>query len=248
MKKILSILLVHRSETDNKWWHRLVSVFIFGTTILVAIFAISLFVSNSEMWKKYSYTAFSFESNYSVAKGKEVTCSYDYLFEKISCGEYTGEKGVYEVKYEVNISDFTKRYNKVVKDGIGQSVIDKICADGKILQRNRDNLGIDGLDSKMLSCMALTIDVNPIRINYFPSNLNNQRITYSEYLTDKQVNFIYGLGLDIKAKMTTSIVYPVLFLNLLYLVLTILGWFIFWESIIYRTLLYIIYGKKKSIG
>ncbi len=77
MKKLFNILLVRRTEVENKWWHRLISVVIYGSTILVAISAITLFVLKSEMWKKYSYTAFSFEDNYSTAQGKEVRCFSD---------------------------------------------------------------------------------------------------------------------------------------------------------------------------
>lgn len=37
----------------------------------------------------------------------------------------------------------------------------------------------------------------------------------------------------------------ILFVDLLYLFLSLLGWFILWESIVYRTLIYIIYGRQK---
>ncbi len=245
MKKLLNILLVHRTEVENKWWHRLISVIIFGSTILVAIFAITLFVQNSEMWKTYSYTAFSFENNFSTAQGKEVNCFIDFKPTGVSCGEYAGGKGPYEAKYAVDLSDFTKRYNKAIKDEVGQSTIDKICADGKALQAERDKSGIEGLDPKMISCMRLTVDIAPIQIEDFPSKLNYQRLTYDEYLTDKQIGFVRSLWLGIKAKMVTSIIYPVFFQNLLYVILAIVGWFIFWESLVYRTLLYIIFGKKK---
>lgn len=246
-ERLLNILLVHRPEVENKWWHRLVNVFIFSTTILVAIFAISLFVSNSEMWKTYSYPAFSFENNYSSVQGKEVNCFIDFKPTGVSCGDYAGGKGPYEAKYPVDLSDFTKRYNRAVKDEVGQSTIDKICADGKALQAERDKLGIEGLDPKMSSCMSLTVDFRPIQIEDFPSKLNFQRFTYDEYLTDKQIGFVGSLWLGIKAKMTTSIIYSILLQNLLYVILAVLGWFIFWESIVYRTILYIIYGKRKSV-
>jgi hypothetical protein len=245
--KILSILFVNRLEIENKWWHRMVNVFIFGSTILVAIFAISLFVSNSEMWKKYSYPAFSFENNYSSTKGKDVNCFIDFKPAGVSCGEYADEKGPYEAKYEVDLSDFIKRYNKAIKDEVGQSTIDKICSAGKALQADRNKLGVEGLDQKMLSCMSLTVDIAPIQLSDFPSNPNNQHLTYDEYLTEKQVSFLSWLWLNIKAKMITSIIYPILFQNLIYVILATLGWFIFCESIIYRTILYIIYGKRKEV-
>jgi hypothetical protein len=234
-------------EVENKWWHRLVRVLIFGSTIVVAIFAITFFISNSEIWKQYSYPAFSFEDNYSTTKGKEVNCFIDFKPTGVTCGEYAGGKGPYEAKYAVDLSDFTKRYNKAIKDEVGQNTTDKICADGKAFQSERDKLGIEGLDPKMLSCMRITVDIAPIQIEDFPSKLNYQRLTYDEYLTDKQIGFIRSLWLGIKAKMTTSIIYPIFLTNLLYVILAIIGWFIFWESIVYRTLLYILYGKNDRL-
>ena len=248
--KLKNLLLVRRTELENKWWHRLANVLIFGSTIVVAIFAIALFVSNSEMWKQYSYPAFNFEDNYSTAKGKEVNCAIHFKPTSVSCGEYAGGKGPYEAKYNVvDPSDYTKRYNAVIRNKIGQNTIDKICADGRALQAERDKLGIEGLDQKMVSCIRLASDVAPIQIGDFPSKLNYQRLTYDEYLTNEQIGFVGSLprrlGLGIEAKMTTSIVYSVFLTNILYIILAVIAWVIFWESIIYRTILFIIYGRTK---
>ena len=51
---------------------------------------------------------------------------------------------------------------------------------------------------------------------------------------------------DVKTKKTTTILYDALLKYWLVSVLVIVGWFIFWESIIYRTLIYIILGSKAN--
>lgn len=239
--KISGILFVNRLETENKWWHRLVNVFIFGTTILVAILAIALFVSNSAIWKTYSYPAFNFEDSYTTVGGKEVDCKVSPKPFDIECNGHV-----------VDSSDYTKRYNVVIKKKIGQKVIDKICAEGKAQQAIQNELGIERLDPEESSCMTLTVNISPIQEDDFPSRINNQVVTYDKYLTSDQVIMLRISFLEsiwgTKAKEVTAIIYPVLLQNLLYVILSISCWFIFWESIIYRTVLYIIYGKKKSIG
>lgn len=49
---------------------------------------------------------------------------------------------------------------------------------------------------------------------------------------------------NVKIKSSYEIMYPKLFKNLSIGVLLIFAWFIFWESIMYRVVLYIIYGKE----
>ncbi|OGL75746.1 hypothetical protein A3E96_00330 [Candidatus Uhrbacteria bacterium RIFCSPHIGHO2_12_FULL_46_13] len=66
--------------------------------------------------------------------------------------------------------------------------------------------------------------------------------------TDEQimVQLIQDGELDnIKVKQTTSFEYLSFFGNWSVYLLIVLGWLIFWESVVYRTILYIAYGKRK---
>lgn len=233
MKKILNILFVCRSEVENKWWHRLASVAIYGSTILVMISVIILFVLNGEMWKKYSYSAFNFESKYVTAVGEEVECTSKSKPFSVSCAENP-----------INSGDLVVKYNKIIRDKIGADVIKKICVDAE----QEGGIGDNQLTQTEVRCIDLSYDFVPISDTDFATTVNNQ-LTYNKYLTDEQLKFVREKDLsrrwDLKAKRTTEIIYPVFFKNLAYVVLSILIWFIFWESIVYRTLLYVIYGRKK---
>ncbi|PJA08456.1 hypothetical protein COX69_02330 [Candidatus Falkowbacteria bacterium CG_4_10_14_0_2_um_filter_48_10] len=67
--------------------------------------------------------------------------------------------------------------------------------------------------------------------------------------TDEQimVQLIQDGELDnIKVKQTASFDYVSFFGNWGIYLLIVLGWLVFWESIVYRTLLFIVYGKKND--
>jgi hypothetical protein len=65
----------------------------------------------------------------------------------------------------------------------------------------------------------------------------------------KVVNGLDLVPVKVKAKITSQFLYPSFFIDvfksLLIVIVLTLGWFILWESIIYRTFLYIVYGNKK---
>jgi len=101
MKKLIKFLLVQREELNKKWWHRLANVLICGSTIVFFGFFIFNIVGTSA-YKEYSYI-YSFEPNYSQAKGQETPChleAMDYGGPYISCGDiYTS-------------TEFLTRYDK----------------------------------------------------------------------------------------------------------------------------------------
>lgn len=233
MKKLLNLLLASRPETENKWWHRLVSVIVFGSTILVSIFAMMLFVSNSEIYKKHSYIAFSFEDSYSAAKGTEVDCTIEVKPFDASCG---GEK--------FDTSDLVKKYNSMIRDYLGVSTIDQICPISTVKERSQPG---SRLTIKDISCIRIRSDLVPISSGDFYIEVDGQ-VIYDSHLTDDQTRYLTGLWsklLLLKAKRTTEIIYPVFFQNMIYVILATLGWFIFWKLVVYRTLLYIVFGKRK---
>jgi hypothetical protein len=79
-----------REGLENKWWHRLIVVLIYSSTIFVFLFIgmnIFNYLRGEFKWKSYNYT-YSFEKEYSTARGKEENCDIrktgDTIF--VSCG------------------------------------------------------------------------------------------------------------------------------------------------------------------
>jgi hypothetical protein len=54
-----------------------------------------------------------------------------------------------------------------------------------------------------------------------------------------------GTPVAVLPKTPVKICYNFSYLNVVYIILLTLGWFILWESILYRATIYIIYGSKK---
>ena len=205
MKKLLKLLLVRRQETNDKWWHRLSLVLIYGSTIVVAVFlAILLISEESDYWITQSYTAYSFEQGYENAAGEERGCSFR-VSARISqsprflCGDiesntefldrYTKARGTYERLQELRPSDTPNM-------GIYESAKER-----------------------------------------------------AESKTDEEImaELIQSGELDnIKVKRTTSFKYAPFFGNWGVYILLVLVWLIFWESAVYRTILFIVYGKKNG--
>ena len=46
MKRIFSFLKVNRAETENKWWHRLAQVLIYGSSIIVFFIGLTIVISS----------------------------------------------------------------------------------------------------------------------------------------------------------------------------------------------------------
>jgi len=210
-EKIKKILIPWRENLDKKWWHRLALVFIYGSTIFMAIFLAILLVSEGNHWVSESYTAYSFEKGYLMAKGKEIDCKFSAtglsdlpVVSIFRCGDlssnsefldkYSRARGTYEKLEEVR---------KQTDDTfVGNRILERV---GRIQRAN-------ATDNEIL------------------------------------VQLIQGGELDnIKVKRVYSVDYASLLGNWGIYVLLVLGWFIFWESIIYRVILYIIYGKSKTI-
>lgn len=186
MKNLYKIVFVQKEGLVDKWWHRLASVFIFGSTVAILVVYLFLFFSDEINWKKNIYTAYSFESNYDKAKGEEQNCSFVTLssgFISIVCGDI------------FNASDFLTRHSKAkgTYEELQQLKTDKNIDEEKILRGGIKN-----------------------------GDFNN-----------------------IKVKKDTIVLYKDLFIFLSLLLLILFFWFVFWESIIYRTIIYIIYGRKK---
>ncbi len=185
-EKIKKFLIPWRENLEKKWWHRLLSVIIYGSTICLAILLfISLFSSSS--WKKTVFT-YSFEPNYNMSKGEESICKFNPY--DSSGNIFANIFGPIRECNGINSSkDFLMKYDKYKFNDINKDSADKTVYD---MEKS--------------------------------GKLN-----------------------DIRVKRSTEIMYEKLFGKIGLAILLVFAWFIFWESIIYRIILYIIYGKNKTI-
>ncbi len=252
MEKILNILLVRRTETENKWWHRLINVLICGSTVLVAISSFFA-VYSSLHWKNYTYNAYDFEKNYTSAVGNEISCVFNEVPPSLVCG---GD--------QADTLDLISRYNQILREKY--PMIASYCDSSKdklapTLNEQQLKENIDALLKGGLSQDQVQQYVN----NYSKSSDGNYTLK-RQPLTDQEFqckNFaiikspdpsvdLYAtysswmLQIGFRAKRTTIILYPTLVEHFLIWISIIFGWFIFWESIVYRISLYIIYGPKRN--
>jgi len=115
MKSIFRPFKFYREdELESKWWHRLIKVLIYGSTIAVFIICISSFIDDINSWNnpdpKYIY---SFEPKYSETFGFSRDCTFNsennenILF--VDCGNVN--KKSYNGTYYF-LPDFLDRYAK----------------------------------------------------------------------------------------------------------------------------------------
>jgi len=220
MKKILNFLFVRRTETEDKWWHRLFTVLLLGSGAVIFITAMCLNIqSSNHSWISYKPT-FSLEQNYKTVGGKELPCSIKmFAFEVTHTEPLRNSDGI---KCDgIIISDFdSRRFAKLyheeydrLRTGFGldkynftncQSIKDVACVDKEISDMNSD----------------------PASQKFNEALKNIARIKVER-------NFDYGLMLN---DFYLWVIIPTL---------VFVFWIIFWSSVIYRSILYIIFGKKK---
>lgn len=218
MKKLLKLLLVRRPETKDKWWHRLALVLIYGSTIVGAIFLATLLISEEgEYWVSESYTAYSFEQGYATADGKEIDCK----FTASNLGDLP-PISIFNCGDLSSDSEFLERYSRA------RGTYDR-------LQEVREE------KSPSLNLRALGGGTRKVEYDNLSSTQKNK-------VNDKiMVELIQSGELDdIKVKRDLSFDYASFFGGWGIYVLLILAWLIFWESIVYRTILFIVYGKKTN--
>jgi hypothetical protein len=229
MKRFLSFLLVRRPETENKWWHRLFTVLLFGSALVALVISVFLTIdSYNHTWITHKPVAFSLESNYQDANGKELSCEQDiFMFPTssnepaingagIKCDGVTltrSDSKRYEALYEAERKDLEKQFG-----------LDKYN-----LTNCPRSLPGERLSPEQISCIRENLDAEQADPEYpkYQSALKDllrikvvKNINYEFMLTD--------IGLWVAIPL-----------------LTVLLWIVFWSAIIYRSVLYIIFGKRK---
>lgn len=218
MKKLLKLLFVRRQETKDKWWHRLALVLIYGSTVVVGIFLAVLLVSEEgEYWVNESYTAYNFEQGYETANGKEMDC-------KFSASSFFDlpPVSIFRCGDFSSDSEFLESYFRA-RDTYER------------LQEVREE------KSPSINLQALGGESGKIQWNTL-SSIRKNRID-----SEIMVELIQSGELDkVKVKRAVSFEYASFFGSWGLYLLFMLGWLMFWESIVYRTILFIVYGKKNA--
>jgi hypothetical protein len=242
MKKLLNFILVSREEIKNKWWHRLVLVLLSASVVILFIaMAISTFEDNNHTWFTNSPKIFSLENNYENVDGKEIPCEESLDFDTAQTGKDIEViiqcKGV-EIPYSESVR-YAKLYdvaeNKLrEKDGVKE-------LDDKFTQECKDEISLQtfpttytgGLTPTQLAefkCSELKEKTDPAYIN-----LNQKYKDDIDGIAKVKVNKVFHFGIFL------SDIFFWFFIPFI----SVLAWIIFWNSIVYRSILYIVYGKQK---
>ncbi|OGY99514.1 MAG: hypothetical protein A2945_01500 [Candidatus Liptonbacteria bacterium RIFCSPLOWO2_01_FULL_52_25] len=104
-------------------------------------------------------------------------------------------------------------------------------------------VGCDGSGRLFRNCGGITVYVG----DKIPTEDQFKKAINTMEAQGKEPHEIQGWLDSFKtftAKMVTKFDYAKMFGSILVGLFVVIGWFIFWESIIYRTLIYVVYGKK----
>jgi len=241
MKRILNILLASITETENKWWHRLFTVLLFGSASFVFIFALSLALGSSNYhWITYHPVAFSLEPNYQQAIGTEFPCDWSF---DTTRSDNEPAVSIIECKgVDIPITD-ARRYGKLYD-----------VADEKLRQTD----GIKQLDDKYVQICKDEVSSQTFPATYTgtltPEFIAEIKCTDRMEKADPAYNQLYSQyqidlnnSANIKAIQDVHIGTIIGDISLLLLIpiFSALIWIMFWSSIVYRSILYIIFGKQK---
>ena len=232
MKKIINIFITRRNEINNKWWNRLFNVLLLGSTIVIFVLSLSVIgITYDNSWVTYS-VKFSFEPDYNDATGTEIDCKNSLGF--LEC------EGVDSALYQKQYSDL---YDKSVISLQKQFGIDKYDYDNcpHTAYQKPINVLFDKISGK-----NTTADYPPQLIDCVNKLNSDMKAdpSYSQY-TDS----IKTLGTKTSIRLTKIIHYPIIIIDVALWIfiplIAVLIWIVFWSSIIYRSILYIIFGKNK---
>jgi hypothetical protein len=242
MKKLLKILLVKKLETENKWWDRFFNVFLGGTAIIVLLSVFLLTIeSHKHNWVTYDPVVFSLEQTYKQVDGKELPCKEDLDWDNAKANE--------ELKTIIQCDGVTITYSQAKRYGALYNL-----ADEKLRQID----GIKELDDKFIQICKDEISSQTFPTIYSgtltPEQIAELKCVVSKEKADSSYNQLYDkYQNDLKGLASIKVVRNVhigiiigdIALLLLIPILSALIWVLFWSLIIYRLILYIIFGNKK---
>ncbi len=227
--KITNFFLVKRPETENKWWHRLFTVLLFGSTIFVLILTVYLSIGNNNHdWVANNIT-FNLEPNYKEAIGKEFPCVRSLFIKCNDVGVSSYDLDRYEKLWE------TTRDNLWEQTGLDN----KYGADC-----------IKKFGEKLTQFEVVTLELEA------PTNKSGDEIIcWRKVALDEGNDPAYATyeniikNLPLTLKVSKDINYGFILSDLAYWIfvpiITVSIWVMFWSTIVYRSILYVVFGKKK---
>jgi len=235
-----NLLFVRREETKNKWWHRLMLVCVYGGAILMTSVVIGIVfeeIIDAKSYKIYSYT-YNFEQGYEFIEGEEITCGF--LMRR--CGD---------------IEEVVKKYNDSVRSVLLTDEIRDKCANVSSVEPisrgyvplSKRYIPVGERNYVAAECKIILSDTEVIKPGLDLSAFGLSESIYSS----EQKNFLrdsYNKFENLEAKQNLEeVLYSKIIgdvsLGLLVVIFSLIAWIIFWESLVYRTILYIIYGKAE---
>ena len=236
--KIKNLLLVCREEIKDKWWNRLFHVFLYVTTAVVLVGSFVFYYEGNR------------GSNFAADNSEKKILSFQLD------GELLSESGSSGYMVDCFLKPDTK-FRITNHEVIDNSFPDEFPFETEPMQvlsgfcGLKDNISIEK-DNCWLFCMNDLIDTLLIQNGYVAED--------SDFFSIKKVRdqrsegewllHFYELGQldDLKAQIWPTDMVNFLVISSLVLgaFATAIGWFVLWESMIYRCLLYIVYGKTNK--
>ena len=242
MKKLLNILLVKKPETENKWWNRLFNVFLGGTAIVVLISAFFLTIASYKHdWVTYDPVAFSLEQNYQQADGKELPCKENLDWDNRQANK--GPETIIQCDGVTITSSDAKRYGvlyNLADEKLRQTSGVKALSD-KFIQMCKDEVSLQTFPTTYTGTLtpAFIAQIKCVDLKE-KADLSYTQL-YTQYQNDlKNLSYI-----KVARNIHIGSILGDIALLLLIPVFSVLIWILFWSSIIYRSVLYIVFGNKK---
>lgn len=192
LQKIVDILMVRRPELEGKWWHRLVNVLIYGSTIFLVLVALFIIFTDSS-WQDYQYVIHN----------------------------------IAPVSYE---STSTVQSLPVDNSSVNQSTVTATQLQ-QILQNP---------PPRITTTPSICLAQNKYTVSGLAWQIRESYDAY--YEVDNRTLIVRLLE---KYPLCQNVLGSDLSIDIIYSLIIIISWFLFWESIIYRAIIYIVYGKRK---
>lgn len=225
MKKLLNILFVKRAEVENKWWHRLSNVIIFGSAITVFILTIITTIDNIDFykWSTYKPVAFSLESNYDDFNGKELPCQQ--TLNKFS------PKGDLDFRFIITC------------EGVDIPLEDSKLYITLYKEESNNLTNKFGLDRYNDDCPDFNNSSVETIFNCLKEKWKQKELdpSYPEY--KKELDNLARI--KVYKEFNTALIFRDIARLVFIPIFISLIWVIFWNSVFYRVILYIVFGKKK---
>jgi hypothetical protein len=220
------LLLPSRPQTKDKWWHRLFHVLLFGTGLMLYLVTLlGLIGSYLDKFIIYKPTAFALENSYDKARGEVFSCDLD-----LDRAELYEGKSFRDIPRIISCSGVEVSREEGLRYGV-------------LYETERRKLYDDfGLNEQGDDCPTIRNSSGELS----KETINCTRKAYSEEMADPAYQRYENALESIKhIKAVKSLNVEALALLVFVPFLALFAWLLFWSAIIYRSILYIVFGKQK---